>query len=214
MARSETQKKTVRGRYWAMTVYPESAADGWRDALRLTGLECAISPLHDKDIKPDGTDDEKKAHWHVLMCWDNTTTKNAADEVAALVGGVLMPRPVNNVKGYYRYLTHKDDADKYQYDESDIECINGFNPSDYIDWTRSELDKLKREVLEVIRSESIFEYADLLEMFMDGDRPELLTVASNHTILFRGYISSRRHRRDNVGDIVIDRETGEIMKGD
>ena len=211
MARSETRKKTVKGRYWAMTVYPESVADGWRDVLRMTGLKCAISPLHDKDIKSDGTDDEKKAHWHVMMCWDGPTTKNAANDTAALVGGVLMPRPVNSVGGYYRYLTHRDDADKHQYDEEDIECLNGFNPSDYIEWTKSELERLKQDVFDLVRSGDFLEYADLMETLRDGDRPELWSVASNHTVFFRAYLSSRRHRYDSGETIVIDKETGEVI---
>ena len=41
-------------RYWAFVLYPESAPSDWKDILQSTGLVCAISPYHDKDINPDG----------------------------------------------------------------------------------------------------------------------------------------------------------------
>jgi len=188
--------KVSKGRYWAVVVYPESAPVDWIDRLKLTGLRCAVSPLHDKDIAPDGSDEAKKAHWHVLMCWDNTTTKNAAQAVSDGLCGVLMPQALNSVRGYYRYLTHQDDADKHQYDEKDIQFLNGFNPADYIEWTKSELEKLKLSVFDIVREADLCEYADLLDMLADSGRFDLWSVASSHTVLYRGYINSRRHRNE------------------
>ena len=46
--------KIVKKRNWAFVVYPESLPEGWLDLLRETGLQCAISPLHDKDKEPTG----------------------------------------------------------------------------------------------------------------------------------------------------------------
>lgn len=36
-------------------MYPESMPKNWREILQKTGCPIAISPLHDKDINPDGT---------------------------------------------------------------------------------------------------------------------------------------------------------------
>ena len=55
---------SLKGRNWAFVMYPESMPDNWYDLLQATGLPFAISPLHDKDLNPDGS--QKKAHYHVM----------------------------------------------------------------------------------------------------------------------------------------------------
>lgn len=179
-----------------MVVYPESAPTDWVEQLQLTGLRCAISPLHDKDIDP-GDEGPKKAHWHVIACWDGPTTLSVATSITDMLGA---PRPVslNSVRGYYRYLTHQDNPDKHQYDAADIRHINGFDPSDYIELTRSEQDKLKRELIGIIREADLYEYADLIELLADSGAFELLSVAMAHTILYRGYLQSRAGRRSTA----------------
>lgn len=47
-------RRGVRTRGWACIVYPESAPDGWMDALREQHLQMLISPLHDSDVTADG----------------------------------------------------------------------------------------------------------------------------------------------------------------
>ncbi|WP_225354628.1 Rep family protein, partial [Ligilactobacillus murinus] len=58
-------KKDDRARTWTFIVYPESAPENWRDLLDEYHVPWVESPLHDKDINPDGT--VKKAHWHVIL---------------------------------------------------------------------------------------------------------------------------------------------------
>lgn len=183
-----TKKKS---RYWAFVLYPESAPPDWKQILQQTGLRFAVSPLHDKDFNAD--EHEKKPHWHVIACWDGPTTFAA---VKAITDKLSAPGPqaLNSVKGYYRYLTHKDNPEKYQYDEMEIQHLGGFDPADYIEWTRSELEAFKRQIIRIIRDADLFEYADLLEMLADSDSIDLLSVAMNNTVLFRGYLQSRAGR--------------------
>lgn len=56
--------KVVKGRNWAFLVYPESLPSNWEDIITETGLPMAFSPLHDKDVNPNG--EEKKPHYHVI----------------------------------------------------------------------------------------------------------------------------------------------------
>ena len=74
-----------------------------------TGLQCAISPLHDKDMNPDNT--PKKPHYHVILTYSGPTSYNV---VKALTDGFNQPIPqaLEQVRGYYRYLTHKDNQRK------------------------------------------------------------------------------------------------------
>ena len=64
----------VKKNKWAFVLYPESAPENWLEELQFTGLQIAISPLHDKDINPDG--EIKKAHYHVILIYDGPTTYN------------------------------------------------------------------------------------------------------------------------------------------
>lgn len=49
------KSSTLKKRNWAFIVYPESAPADWKERLQAKGLQCAISPLHDKDLNPDNT---------------------------------------------------------------------------------------------------------------------------------------------------------------
>ena len=55
--------KNVKKRAWGGVIYPESLPENWLEILQNSGLQIAISPLHDKDINPDGT--IKKPHYHI-----------------------------------------------------------------------------------------------------------------------------------------------------
>jgi len=188
-----SKKSTQRSRYYAFVVYPESAPENWRDILQQTGLEFAISPLHDKDLNAD--DEEKKAHWHVIAVWGNTTTYATAKRISDSVNAPI-PQALSSLKGYYRYLTHKDNPEKHQYDESDISTLNGFNISNYEDLTRHEVNKLKKRIQELVRQSGITEYSVLMDVLLDSDMHAEWDVASNHTIFFNSYLKSRRYTKD------------------
>ena len=48
-------KKDDRARTWTFIVYPESAPQNWRELLDECHVSWVESPLHDKDVNPDGT---------------------------------------------------------------------------------------------------------------------------------------------------------------
>jgi hypothetical protein len=48
----KTKRPFKRGRNWGIIVYPESAPKDWLDIIRMEPV--AVSPLHDKDVNPDG----------------------------------------------------------------------------------------------------------------------------------------------------------------
>lgn len=187
--------KILKKRNWAMVLYPESAPEDWRQKLAETGLQCAISPLHDKDINPDGT--PKKAHYHVIIVYSGPTTLGV---VKGITDSLNQPNPqaLEQIRGYYRYLTHKDNPEKYQYPESEITTINGFNLTDYVELTKSEVNKLVREIQDLIIEKDIVEYSDLLDIlrYTEGESAaDMYDVAINHTLLFNAYLKSRRFKK-------------------
>ena len=116
--------RNVKKRNWWFILYPESAPADWKDKLSQTGLQCAVSPLHDKDLDPTG--EAKKPHYHIILCYSGPTSYNVVSELTASLNCPI-PQAVEQVRGCYRYFTHMDNPDKYQYPSIDIFTINGFS---------------------------------------------------------------------------------------
>lgn len=180
-----------------MVLYPESAPEDWRDQLRKTGLQCAVSPLHDKDTNADG--EPKKPHYHVILVYGSPTTYRNVEGLTKRLNQPI-PQPLEQVRGYYRYLTHADNPEKAQYSAAEIETINGFDIRDFVEMTKSEVTRYKRELLAFIRDNDLMEYADLLDVLLDGGETtaDLFEVASNHTLFLTKYIASRRYKATGV----------------
>lgn len=188
-------EKNVKKRNWAMVLYPESAPEDWREQLQKTGLQCAISPLHDKDVNPTG--EPKKPHYHVIMCYSGPTAYSVVKRLTDSLNQPI-PQALEQVRGYYRYLTHEDNPEKAQYSKADIETINGFCIGDFVELTKSEVVKLKREIQTFIRDNYICEYADLMDLLMDAGEAmaDHYEVASNNTLFFDRYLGSRRYKTE------------------
>lgn len=199
--------KIVKKRHWAFIVYPDSAPPDWIERLQQTGLPCAISPLHDKDINPDH-ETEKKPHYHVMATWQGPTAFSVAKGIADNLNGP-MPKPIESMKGSYRYLTHMDNPEKHQYDAKDIKLLNGFNITDFSEMTKSEVDAIKRQLLVYIRENDIIDYDELMYNLYDSGMLQELDIASCNTIHFGKLLSARRFRKNLV---YIDRKTGEVVE--
>lgn len=194
------QEKNVKKRNWAFVLYPDSAPKDWREQLQRSGLQCAISPLHNQDVNPTG--EPKKPHYHVILAYSGPTSFNV---VKALTNGRLgqtIPQALEQVEGYYRYFTHQDNPEKAQYSAKDIQTINGFDIRDFVELTKSEVIRLKREIQAFIRDNEIMEYADLMDLLMDAgeEMADHYEVAANNTVFFDRYLSSRRFRVAGGGE--------------
>jgi hypothetical protein len=183
----------IKKRNWAIVLYPESAPTDWREILKQTGLPFAVSPLHQYDADPTG--EVKKAHYHIILCYPGPTTYS---NVLSLCDSLAqpIPQPLESVRGMYRYFTHKDNPDKFQYDESEIETYNSFNILDYVDMTRSELNAIKFRLTALIRENGFTEYKDFINFVMEQGTAEEFDVAAGHTLYFNAYIRSSRFGND------------------
>lgn len=168
----------LKKRNWTTIVYLDSVKEGWIDELQETGLEVAISPLHDKDTNPTG--ESKKPHYHVIICYPGPTTKNCVQELSnELLSGVLV-KPIESIRGMYRYLTHRDNPEKFQYTEKDIILLNGFDPSNIM--SNADENAIKLLCVIYIQDHHILEYTDLIDRLMLEDNPDMLHVAMSKTI--------------------------------
>ena len=207
--KNAVEKVIVKARYWSFIVYPDSAPADWIEQLQFTGLPFCISPLHDKDTNPDGT--PKKPHWHVLVCYAGPTTfsnvkKNITDKVNA-----PHPQYLQSVKGMYRYFTHQDNPEKYQYNKNDIRCFGGFSIDDYAEMTMSEEDRLATSIEEIIFDNRITELYELYIFLKENNLTEQRIYLRRHTYFFDKLIASLRHSNVFMSDYDIDTETGEVL---
>jgi len=186
----KSAKMSVKKRNWAFVVYPESAPHDWMERLQKTGVQCAVSPLHDRDKDP--TEEDKKPHYHVIVCYSGPTTFSVVKALTERLNAPI-PQVLESVRGYYRYLTHKDNPEKYQYDENEIRVINGFSILDFVELTKSEVNTIKKKLVEVIISQGMTEYAVFVNyaLYMGTDAD--FDVATSHTIFFNAYLTSQRH---------------------
>lgn len=187
---NNTMTNNVKSRYWAIVVYPESAPEDWKELIADTHLPFAVSPLHDKDNDPNG--EIKKSHWHVILSWDGPQRQTAAKRIADLVNAPI-PVKLESVRGAYRYFTHKDNPDKFQYDEKDIETFNGFDISNHIALTKEEKYEAISKIKRLIHERGIIEYMDLLDVVEEEDY-SLFKVTCDNTILITAMLRSARHK--------------------
>ncbi len=182
--------ETIKKRNWTFVLYPESAPSDWMEQMKLSGLLAAVSPLHDRDVNPTG--EPKKAHYHILLVYSGPTTYNAVAKFTASLNATI-PQALESVRGMYRYFSHKDNPEKYQYDEGEIQTLNGFNIADLVELTRSEVNELKMKILKLIRDVDIIEYSGLVDFLLDNEMVAEYDVAINNTFFFHTYITSRRN---------------------
>lgn len=185
----------LKGRNWGFIMYPESMPSDWFDRLQMTGLPFAISPLHDKDLNPTG--DEKKPHYHVLTYYDSPTTQSCVqNQVSDIVNGTI-PIKLESLKGMYRYHVHKDNPEKYQYNDIDRTFINGFDIKRVEDLSYYEIKAIIRQLYDFICDNDIIEYCDLLDVLRHSQMYNELDVAENHTMLLNTYITSKRYKKED-----------------
>lgn len=208
------EKTIVKARYWSFVCYPESAPTDWIERLQLTGLQFCVSPLHDKDIDPTG--EPKKPHYHVILCYGGPVTfSNVRTHITEPLG---QPHPqyLQSVKGMYRYLTHKDNADKYQYDAKDIKSFGGFSIDDYAQMTMSEEDRLCDTIEQVIYENKITEFCYLRDYLVSNGMQEQMSYIRRHTTYFEKLIKSLRHSCyfEKQNNMQVDAATGEVIEDD
>lgn len=179
----------IKKRNWGGVVYPESAPEDWIETLKLKGISFAVSPLHDKDVNPTG--EKKKAHWHIILSFPGPTTDKTVKQIMDEINQPL-PIALESVRGYFRYFTHKDNPEKYQYDSTQIQLFNGFDVTDILN--NFEVFQFLKEIQILILEHDIIEYSDLLNYLMEQGYMELWNVACSHTLFLNTYITSRRHK--------------------
>lgn len=188
-------EKNVKKRHFGVVIYPESIPSNWLEYLRDSGLKIAISPLHDKDIN-ESTGEIKKSHYHVIISYDGPVTISHVKKFVAYLN-CPVPIALESIRGAYRYLTHMDNPEKYQYNDKDILLLNGFDISNYVKKTDTEVLAIKKLIVQIINDNNINEYSDLIDYLLINDMSDEFAVACTNTIFYNNYLSSRRNKCAN-----------------
>lgn len=191
----EFKKKKTRA--WTFELYNDSCMENWENILIESHIQFAYA-YHDKDENPDGS--IKKPHYHVMIYFEGPTTYDNALDLANRVGcanGVI--QPVSSVRGMIRYFTHKDNADKYQYNDNIVQVRNGFDIDAFIELTATQKKEYKKVIQHIIKEKEILEYADLMDyLLFEEDIDYLYDVASMNTYYFKAYIDSKRNKLKEI----------------
>ena len=185
----------TKSKYFCALLYPDSTtydADKIIKALAEEHLTFALSPVHDKDVEKDGS--IKKAHYHLLLAYTSATTLS---NIRGWFKACGMPESeLHSVRvcasgvGYFRYLIHKDNPEKAQYDANDIRI---FNDSDELfkkfSKTASEkIDDLVR-IFQIVDELNTISFHSLIQylMFNERDLFKMLTSSSALAICVKDY---------------------------
>ena len=175
-----------KARNFIFIVYPESAPSDWIERITALHLPWAMSPLHDKDTNPDDT--PKKPHYHCILQYPNTTPIKAFAKLILPITHGAMPQNCRHVGGAYRYFTHRDNPEKYQYETTEIKEYNGFE-------TRLDEDEID-EIIDAIElfciEKHLTDYAKAKGVIKKLDR-RMSKVFRRNTIHFRAWFASYRN---------------------
>lgn len=206
-ARARADSKRVgRTRNFATVVYPDSAPADWKEKLDQLHVAAFISPLHDKDVNPNG--ELKKAHYHVLVMFEgpkdyDTQVKPIFDEIGA-VGREI----VNSARGYARYLCHLDNPEKAAYSPSEVLCMGG---ADYYGVVTLPTDDLKviTEIKRFCRENEIYSLAEIIDI-AESLHPEWYsTIVMSRCYVIDKYIKSLEWERAS-GYVRVENRTGKL----
>lgn len=186
------KKKDDRVRNWTFIVYPESAPENWRDQIDEYHVPWIESPLHDKDVNPDG--EVKKSHWHVLIMFEGKKSLAQIEEITEKINA-SKPQKCANVKGLVRYMAHVDNPEKYQYDKMAIIGHAGVDVASYFEASKIERYQQIAQMMDYIDDNDITEMEDMLrharkERFSDWFQ----LLCDNSAYIVGQYIKSKRHR--------------------
>lgn len=127
--------------------------------------------------------DIKKPHYHVMMCYGNSTTRESFMRIIRDIGGVVPPwehMEVLHPMSMYRYFAHMDDPDKFQYDINDCILLGGFDPINY--QTYADKNEPFNDILKDLKKHpEITSYKSLCYYYRGRDN-RLFYFVMNHTM--------------------------------
>lgn len=185
----------LKSKYFCAVLYPDSSTYDTEKLIKTLAeehLSFAISPIHDRDVEDDGS--LIKSHYHLLLAYSSATTLN---NIRGWFKACGMPESeLHSVRvcasgvGYFRYLTHKDNPEKFQYNAKDIRVFN--DPDElfkkFSKTASDRIDDLVR-IFQIVDQLETISFHNLIQYLMLNERPlfKLITSSSALAICVKEY---------------------------
>lgn len=178
----------TKSKYFCAVLYPDSKTydtDNVIKSLAKEHLTFAVSPIHNSDVDDNGS--PKKAHFHLLLSYSSATTLTNIRGWFKACG--MLDSDLHTVcvcasgVGYYRYLTHKDNPEKAQYNDNDIRVFNDFDGI-FEKFANTEIDKIEKRVriFQIVDKLNTISFHYLLQYLMLNER-DLFKMVTSSTAL-------------------------------
>ena len=179
-----------RTRNWTLIVYPDSAPENWMDVVAGLHIPAFVSPLHDKDVRADGT--AKKPHFHLVLCFKGKKALGQIQAISDQLSGVRVDWEhcaVGDLTGMVRYLIHFDDADKAQYDVGDIKAFGGADVlAHFAD--AADVDECVGQMMDWLDEQGITSFAALSRYARRYRKDWFRVLTSKRTVFISQYCKS------------------------
>lgn len=157
---------------WVSPLHNKDTYTGRDEQKRNTQLENWQKQLKNKDLsdeekakletkikqwKPNKKGELKKAHYHLVVCYQAVQTFDAVKSDFSELNGTQCER-VRDLNSIIRYLTHQDDPKKAQYNRDDILCFGGADLDALDEYGTGELHLALKAMRKYIRRQHIFDY--------------------------------------------------------
>lgn len=185
-------------RNWQMLLYPESGADNWKEFLRESGVSWIASPIHDKDLTPEG--ELKKPHIHIIIVYEGKKKyQDIKEEIADPIGAVFPDLDnqvvVKDLRTAINYLTHDGFEDKALYKESEISKSSSFDIDRFTQISENQQDQYLYDIIDYIEQKDITEIRHLI-LFARYNQEDWFRIIKHKTIFLNHYITSRRNEKE------------------
>ena len=227
------EKKGAEKATWMLIFYPDSAPAYWRDLLSRLHLKIWVSPLHDRDTWTEADEAEdnrhkagqpKKPHYHLVVEYPSPVDRDTFVEDFKCLNGPQNVKYAKSKTSMLRYLTHKDDPDKAQYELSDTTIFGGATLEECNEIGEKEREKMLKDMRRFIRDNGYIDFCKFVD-YCDENKPEWSHLLDkNSTYVIERYIHSyrasckkRNHSCTSAEDnetVRIDKLTGEVIDCD
>lgn len=188
--RIETNSEEIeenRYRHFMLLLYKDTTSYKYDDVLQ--DMKGSFKNYAYIEHKPE--DDEKKKHTHVILSFDNART------ISSLSKRVGIPHyHIKNIKSLRqacRYLTHRDDEDKIQYDLTDCVVSRSFSRKFYgaYDDLQSEEDIID-DIYNFIDSICFDSYHEAIkQLIVFVNKCDYDTIYKRYRLEFIDYLKSK-----------------------
>lgn len=197
--------KWKTARIFGTVLYPENIEDIDKCCSKL-GIPCSLSPLHDSDIKDDGSGELKKPHYHLVVYFKGKTTPY--NFYTALVGAfgekAFSTFEIGHDLGaLVAYHIHLNDPEKAQYNFNDIKDFNGFSSLKYIEESSGDTVSNFNKLMDIV-DENNFLFLNEFLKYLRFNEPVLYSSVIRDRVLskqIKDYIKAREYQMFYDGEI-------------